>query len=116
MPIHVSDRTDHLVAVGSRSHADPQERELLDRHRNQIARFTIAGSSLKGCRIASGEADVYYRFGTTMEWDVCALHAIVEAAGGVVLDLLGNPLTYNHPAPKLSGFCVLNRKENFWLK
>ncbi len=114
--LHVSDRVDQLIAIGSRSHAVPQESQLLEAHRSQIAQFTVAGSSLKGCKIASGEADLYYRFGNTMEWDVCAMQAIVEAAGGLVLDLHGQPLSYNHPVPRFNGFCVLNRKDNFWLK
>ncbi len=113
--LHVSDRLDHLIAIGSRSHAQPEEQALLEAHRHQIAIESVAGSSLKGCRIAEGGADVYYRFGNTMEWDVCAMQAIVEAAGGVVLDLTGQPLTYNHPTPRFNGFCVLNRLENFWL-
>jgi 3'(2'), 5'-bisphosphate nucleotidase len=53
------------------------------------------GSSLKFCTIASGEADLYPRFGPTWEWDTAAGHAVVLAAGGVVVDLEGNPVRYN---------------------
>lgn len=53
-----------------------------------------AGSSLKFCRIAEGEADIYPRLGPTCEWDTAAAHAIVEAAGGVVRTHNGDPLVY----------------------
>src|SRR3546814_10256567 len=53
------------------------------------------GSSLKFCRLAEGGMDVYPRFGPTSEWDTAAGQAIVEAAGGVVLDPRGRPLRYN---------------------
>lgn len=54
------------------------------------------GSSLKFCKIAEGAADEYPRFGPTMEWDTCAGHAILEGAGGSVIDVNTNePLLYN---------------------
>jgi 3'(2'), 5'-bisphosphate nucleotidase len=53
------------------------------------------GSSLKFCLVAEGEADAYLRDVPTFEWDTAAAQAIVEAAGGQVLTLEGNPLTYN---------------------
>ncbi len=83
---------DGLAALVSRSHADPQTDAYLaqwpikDRH--------PAGSSLKFCRIAEGLADVYPRFGTTMEWDTAAGDAVLRAAGGIVLDEIGEPLRY----------------------
>ena len=53
-----------------------------------------AGSSLKFCLVAAGEADLYPRFGRTMEWDTAAGHAVLTAAGGVVQTEEGKPLTY----------------------
>ena len=53
------------------------------------------GSSLKFCRIAEGELDVYPRFGPTSEWDTAAGQCILESAGGAVLDLSGVPFRYN---------------------
>jgi 3'(2'), 5'-bisphosphate nucleotidase len=53
------------------------------------------GSSLKFLRIASGEADLYLRLGPTSEWDTAAGQCVLEEAGGAVLDLRGEPLTYN---------------------
>jgi 3'(2'), 5'-bisphosphate nucleotidase len=49
---------------------------------------------MKFCFIAEGLADVYPRFGPTMEWDTAAADAVLRAAGGVVLDTSGNPLVY----------------------
>ncbi|CAM5771115.1 3'(2'),5'-bisphosphate nucleotidase CysQ [Labrys miyagiensis] len=81
-----------LTALCSRSHPDPKSEAFL-------ANFTIAdrreaGSSLKFCRVAEGAADVYPRFGPTMEWDVAAGHAVLAAAGGKVLMPDGAPFTY----------------------
>ena len=56
-----------------------------------------AGSSLKFCRIAEGAADIYPRMAPTCEWDTAAAQAVLEGAGGVVLDLRGDPLRYAKP-------------------
>lgn len=53
-------------------------------------------SAIKICRIAEGKADLYPRFGRTMEWDTAAGHAILNAAGGTIKDLNGNELNYGH--------------------
>jgi 3'(2'), 5'-bisphosphate nucleotidase len=53
-----------------------------------------AGSSLKFCLIAAGEADLYPRFGRTMEWDTAAGHAVLAAAGGRVETAEGQPFVY----------------------
>ncbi len=52
------------------------------------------GSSLKLCRVATGEAHVYPRFGPTMHWDTAAAHGVLEGAGGTVTDIKGEPLAY----------------------
>ena len=82
-------------AVVSRSHLDPDTRRWIEQHR--IARLCNAGSSLKFCTIAEGEADVYPRLGPTMEWDTAAGHAVLVAAGGRVTDLDGKPMRYGKP-------------------
>ncbi len=84
------------TVVGSRSHGDAAEMErfLADR---RVAAFRAAGSSLKLCLIARGEADFYPRFGPTMEWDIAAGHAVLAAAGGRVLTLEGGPFLYGKP-------------------
>ena len=62
-----------------------------------VADFRPAGSSLKLCLIAAGEADLYPRLGTTMEWDIAAGHAVLAAAGGRVETVDGAPFTYGKP-------------------
>ena len=59
-----------------------------------LAGIKNAGSSLKFCLLAAGEADVYPRFGNTWEWDTAAGHAILLAAGGLVTTQDGAPLGY----------------------
>ena len=81
-----------LVAVASKSHRSPETDEYLTQFK--ISQITSAGSSLKFCLIASGEADIYPRLGRTMEWDTAAGHAILHFAGGEVTDLNGHILSY----------------------
>lgn len=84
------------TVVSSRSHGDPEalRRCLGDR---TVAASICAGSSLKFCLIAAGDADLYPRFGRTMEWDTAAGDAILRAAGGTVTDLNGDVLVYGKP-------------------
>lgn len=91
-----------LVAVASRSHRDPETDAWLARH--GIADTVAAGSSLKFCAVAEGQADVYPRFGPTMEWDTAAGQAVLEAAGGQVLTVAGDPLCYAKPGFRNPGF------------
>ena len=81
-----------LVAVTSRSHLDDETRAFLARL--GVAGRTDAGSSLKFCLLAEGGADVYPRFGPTMEWDIAAGHAVLAAAGGTVADPAGEQFRY----------------------
>lgn len=85
-----------LTVVASRSHGDAGAMQAFLRGR-RVAATLSAGSSLKLCLIAAGEADVYPRFGRTMEWDIAAGHAVLAAAGGEVRDLCGNALRYGKP-------------------
>lgn len=86
---------DGVTAVASRSHFDPQTAAFLDQH--DVKDVVSVGSSLKFCTLATGEADIYPRFGPTMEWDTAAGHAILKAAGGDVLTIDGAPLAYGKP-------------------
>jgi 3'(2'), 5'-bisphosphate nucleotidase len=81
-----------LTALASRSHTDPETEAFLATL--PVAGRIAAGSSLKFCLIAEGTADVYPRFGPTMEWDTAAGDAVLRAAGGMVLDQTGAPLRY----------------------
>jgi 3'(2'), 5'-bisphosphate nucleotidase len=81
-----------LTAIVSHSHLDPATEAFLAGLK--IAARSSAGSSLKLLKLACGEADIYPRFGPTMEWDIAAGHAVLAAAGGEVVDVEGNPLRY----------------------
>lgn len=81
-PIKVNENTGDWIAVGSKSHAKPAEKEFYEEIGVKEA-FSV-GSSLKFCMVAEGSADLYYRSGPTMEWDIAAGHAIVRGAGGEV--------------------------------
>ncbi len=81
-----------LHAVASRSHLNAATEQWLQRR--PVVEVQRAGSSLKFCLIARGDADVYPRLAPTMEWDTAAGHAILNAAGGCVLGLDGSPLRY----------------------
>src|SRR5471032_1543196 len=87
--------SDGLVAVSSRSHPDAKTDELLKTL--TIKGHTNAGSSLKFCLVAAGEADIYPRAGQTMEWDTAAGHAVLRAAGGKVTNWDGTPFLYGKP-------------------
>lgn len=80
------------VVVASRNHRDAQTDEFIARH--HTASVTSAGSALKFGLLAKGEADLYPRFGRTMEWDTAAGHAVLAAAGGSVRRLDGTALQY----------------------
>jgi len=97
-----------LVVVGSRLHGDPELMEQYLQGRD-VREFIAAGSSLKFCRIAEGSADLYPRFGRTMEWDTAAGHAVLLAAGGQVETLDGAPLVYGKPGLDNPHFVALTK-------
>ena len=83
---------ERLVVTASRSHgSEALETWLADK---AVEKRTNIGSSLKFCQVAEGISHVYPRFGSTMEWDTSAGHAILLAAGGVVTDVHEAPLSY----------------------
>jgi 3'(2'), 5'-bisphosphate nucleotidase len=92
-PIHASiAEKSGLTALVSHSHLDPETEAFLAKL--NIAERVGVGSSIKFVAIARGEADVYPRFGPTMEWDTAAGQAVLEAAGGRVVDTNDEPLRY----------------------
>ena len=99
-----------LTVVMSRSHPSP---ELEDYLKNiNVAEAISVGSSLKLCVVAEGKADLYPRLGPTMEWDIAAGHAVVEAAGGTILTLDGERLMYNKQNLLNPYFIVSGQKES----
>lgn len=87
---------DGATVVASRSHRDQATDDYLKTVK--VKSLCSAGSSLKFCLVAAGEADLYPRFGRTMEWDTAAGHAVLLAAGGRVLTVDGQPLGYGKRA------------------
>ncbi len=85
----------NLRAMASRSHMSIEAAKFL--RKNNIQEWVSAGSSLKFCLLAAGEADLYPRHGPTMEWDTAAGHAILAASGGSVKALDGESLLYSKP-------------------
>jgi 3'(2'), 5'-bisphosphate nucleotidase len=96
--------------VASRSHLDLQTERFLDQH--GIEQTTSVGSSLKFLLLATGQADIYPRFGPTMEWDTAAGEAVLAGAGGAVYDVQGQLHRYgksgwrNGPFIACAGFTV----------
>ncbi len=80
------------IAVASRSHRDAETNQWLED--NGIVDTISTGSSLKFCLVACGDADVYPRFGPTMEWDTAAGDAVLRAAGGKVTNPAGDLFQY----------------------
>ena len=106
--IHVSTRSNinEMIILKSRSHAKPLFTTFIEKH--SFKEIKEVGSSLKGCKIASGYADVYCRFGNTNEWDICAMQCILEEAGGVMTSIIGEEMSYNNENTLNSGFILSN--------
>ena len=90
--LEVVDPPKAVRAVASKNHMNDETRAFIE----QLGEHELvqAGSSLKFCRIAEGQADIYPRLGPTCEWDTGAAHAVLSAAGGKVSQLDGTPLAY----------------------
>lgn len=113
--ISVGDSSNSSVrVVGSRSHRGTS----LDAFLEKLGEYDMVamGSSLKFCTVAEGNADIYPRLGPTSEWDTAAAQAVVEQAGGQVLELDGSPLSYNQKADILNPwFVVIGPRDHDWL-
>ncbi|MDO5648876.1 3'(2'),5'-bisphosphate nucleotidase CysQ [Paracoccus sp. (in: a-proteobacteria)] len=97
-PIGVNPMPDNrgLMVVASKSHRDAATDDYINQY--GVRDMTSAGSSLKFCLVATGEADLYPRLGRTMEWDTAAGDAVLRGAGGEVVRFDDHtPLTYGKP-------------------
>jgi 3'(2'), 5'-bisphosphate nucleotidase len=111
--IYASDNTDNLIIAVSRSHLTDKEQILIDTH--DIGNVIQSGSSIKGCLVAEGSADIYYRYGGSMQWDTAAMQIIAEEAGALFRQMDGSEMRYNRRGLKNEiGFFVVNRKENIF--
>ncbi|NIV17160.1 MAG: 3'(2'),5'-bisphosphate nucleotidase CysQ [Woeseiaceae bacterium] len=113
--IRVSEKSDSPVrVVGSRSHRGAS----LDAYLERLGDTDMVpmGSSLKFCVVAEGLADIYPRLGPTSEWDTAAAQAVVEQAGGKVVELDGKSLSYNKKEKILNPhFMVIGPADRDWL-
>lgn len=96
-PISVSTPDENaLIVVASKSHLTDETKDYINKY--TVADSRSAGSSLKFCLVATGEADIYPRVGRTMEWDTAAGQAVLQGAGGRVVRFDNHePLTYGKP-------------------
>lgn len=111
--LQVSDCTDvsKFRVVMSSSHGCQEMEDLIQKY--QFKNLVKIGSSLKGCLVAKGDAEIYYRHNPTMEWDTAAMQCIVEEASGVFRQMDHTPMRYNREdSLNAKGFYILNRKEN----
>ena len=112
-PMACRDCAEPPVIVASRSHVTPETTAFLDRYPQ--SECVSVGSSLKFCLVAQGEADIYPRFGPTMEWDTAAGDAVLRAAGGMTRTLDGEPLAYGRRGsekPFLNPFFIAALRAN----
>ncbi len=114
-PIAVRDSAAQpLRVVGSRSHPSPELAAYLAGLPSY--EITDMGSSLKICLVAEGAADIYPRLGPTSEWDTAAAQAILESAGGRMIDVAGRPLRYNSKDDLLNPhFLAFGDQQRDWL-
>ncbi|MCL2252812.1 MAG: 3'(2'),5'-bisphosphate nucleotidase CysQ [Lachnospiraceae bacterium] len=109
--LKVSERITDIRMVMSSSHGSEQMEQLVEKY--MIKNYIKMGSSLKGCIIAKGEAEVYYRFNPTMEWDTAAMQCIACEAGAVFRQMDGTEMLYNREnSLNEKGFYIVNCKHN----
>lgn len=112
VPIRVAEHKEgpSWRVVGSRSHAGDSLTALL--HRLGTHELMSMGSSLKFCLVAEGTADVYPRMGPTSLWDTAAAQCVVEQAGGAVIQLTGEPISYADPSVLLNPYFLVHGKSS----
>lgn len=95
LPVNSFDEIVRIVA--SRSHISPETKLFIDNLEEKYGRISTvaAGSSLKLCLVAEGNAEIYPRMGPTMEWDIAAGHIIITESGGTVLKTDNSEMIYN---------------------
>lgn len=113
--IHCNSLVNDITTLVSRFHSNPDEQAMIKKHSDRIKHQKVVGASIKGCVIAKGDAEMSYRFSSnTKEWDTCAMQAIVEEAGGLILKFDGTPIRYNREdVYNRGGYVICNCRENF---
>tara|TARA_Y100000992_G_C21271651_1_gene497260 strand:+ start:1121 stop:1888 length:768 start_codon:yes stop_codon:yes gene_type:complete len=91
-----TETNEEINIVASKSHLNDETTNYINNlKKKKKVNLLQFGSSLKICKVAEGVADIYPRFGPTMEWDTCAADIIINEANGKMLDLKKNKLSYN---------------------
>ncbi|NLU98004.1 3'(2'),5'-bisphosphate nucleotidase [Marinomonas sp. UCMA 3892] len=111
--INVREPREPIIAMTSRSHGPALPASLKNKLKQSYeqVRELPKGSSIKGCRIAEGIADLHLRRGPTSEWDTAAQQAIIEAAGGMLVTPDGKPFRYNQRETLLNGHFFVSGAE-----
>ena len=111
--ISVREPREPIIVMTSRSHGPALPIDLKDtlKANYEQVRELPKGSSIKGCRIAEGIADLHLRRGPTSEWDTAAQQAIIEAAGGMLVTPEGKPFRYNQRETLLNGHFFVSGDE-----
>ncbi len=106
--IKVSDKENlsEMILVNSINHKQPALDHIAPLFKKQFS----VGSSLKGCLVAEGKADVYIRFGPTSEWDICAMKIIITESGGRMTFIDGKEIRFNRKDIRNYGFIACNKK------
>ena len=95
----------------SNSHGCAEMDRLIEK--NNLVNHVKVGSSLKGCMVAKGDAEIYYRFNPTMEWDTAAMQCIAEEAGAIFRQMDDTDMSYNREdCVNRKGFYIINCPEN----
>jgi 3'(2'), 5'-bisphosphate nucleotidase len=113
----VSDRLENLRILSSKHHKSEDFLEMVEASAPKINEILGVGSSLKGCLISKGDAECYFRFGLTSEWDTAAVQVIVEEAGGVFRQMDHTLMTYNRKDTlNRKGFYIVNKIDNILIE
>ncbi|MDF2699100.1 MAG: inositol monophosphatase [Haloplasmataceae bacterium] len=114
--LNVSKRTGKIRVAESRAHKTKSLSKLYEENVSNIEKVYEVGSTLKGCYLASGILDAFYKFGLgTKEWDVAAMAIIVEEAGGIFNELNHNKMLFNKADVRnVNGYYVINKEENLF--
>ncbi len=112
--LEVSSRTSHLRVAESRSHKTEAVKKLYEENKDKIEKYYEVGSTLKGCFLASGNIEAFYKFGLgTKEWDIAAMDLVISEAGGIFLDMNHKKFKYNKKdIYNKYGYYALNKREN----
>ncbi|MFI3226140.1 MAG: 3'(2'),5'-bisphosphate nucleotidase CysQ [Clostridia bacterium] len=105
------DKPENIRLVMSSSHGSPIMEQLIEKY--GFTNFVKMGSSLKGCLVARGDAEIYYRHGLTCEWDTAAMQCIAEQAGAIFRQMDGSKMLYNRENTlNEKGFYIINDAKN----